>query len=332
MAKTKYIFTNGSLSRKDNSLCYRDENNKINYFPIEEVREIYILSEVSINTKLLDILSRYGIVVHFFNYYGNYSGTYYPREQYLSGRLLMTQIKKYDTDRIRIAKSFVKGIGINMGEVLYHYFRHGKPVKQHIDEIRDICDNKLEAVSDIKRVLYLEGLIWKVFYESLRVIIPEEFDFYERVKRPPDNPMNAMISFGNSLLYTKTISAIYQTHLNPTISYLHEPAERRFSLSLDISEVFKPIIVFRTILELVNNKRITKLKHFEKTFNYALLNEEGKKLFITEFENRMNRVIEHSSLKRKVSYQTLLKYDCYKLIKDIMEGVEFFPYNENLKK
>ena len=78
----------------------------------------------------------------------------------------------------------------------------------------------------------------------------------KRVKRPPDNPLNAMISFGNTLLYTKTVSAIYRTHLDQRVSFLHEPAERRFSLSLDISEVFKPVIVFRTIFELVNNRRI----------------------------------------------------------------------------
>ena len=69
----------------------------------------------------------------------------------------------------------------------------------------------------------------------------------KRVKRPPDNPINALISFGNTLLYTKTISAIYRTHLDQRISYLHEPSEGRFSLSLDISEVFKPVIVYKTI-------------------------------------------------------------------------------------
>lgn len=332
MAKTKYILTCGSLSRKDYSLCYRDETNKINYFPIEEVKEIYILNEVSINTKLLDYLSKYGIVIHFFNYYGNYSGTYYPREHYLSGRLLLLQLKKYDHDRIRIAKAIVKGIGVNIEEVLYHYYRHGKAVKENIDEIRLIINEQINLICDIKRILFLEGLIWKNFYEAIRKIVPKDFMFDERVKRPPDNTMNALISFGNTLLYTKTISAIYQTHLNPTISYLHEPAERRFSLALDVSEVFKPLIVFRTILDLVNNNRLKKVKHFEKDLNYALLNDEGKKIFIAEFENRLNKTINHSKLKRKVSYQTLLKYDCYKLIKDIMEGVEFNPYNEKLKK
>lgn len=331
MGKVKYIFTVGTLSRKDNSLCYRNEFNKIIYFPIETVREIYILNEVSINTKLLDYLAKYRIIVHFFNYYGNYTGTFYPREHFISGRLKMLQIKKYEEDRLRIAGSIVKGIAVNSIIVLYHYFRHKKDVKNEIDKIRELTLN-IEETKDIKSILQVEGEVWQNFYSGIRKILPEEFQFDKRVKRPPDNPMNAMISFGNTLLYTKTISAIYQTHLDPSISYLHEPAERRFSLSLDISEVFKPILVFKSILNLVNNKKIQVKKHFDKSCNYALLNEEGKKIFVEEFEGRLNSVVEHSRLKRKVSYQTLIKYEGYKLIKDIMENKEFIPYTDDEKR
>ena len=128
-----------------------------------------------------------------------------------------------------------------------------------------------------------EGEAWIQFYGTFRHFLPEEFLINKRVKRPPDNPMNAVISFGNTLLYTKTISAIYRTHLDQRISFLHEPAERRFSLSLDISEVFKPVIVYRTIFDLINNRRLQVEKHFEKKVNYCLLNEEGRKRFIEDF-------------------------------------------------
>lgn len=149
----------------------------------------------------------------------------------------------------------------------------------------------------------------------------------KRVKRPPDNPINAMISFGNTLLYAKTVSTIYQTHLDQRISFLHEPAERRFSLSLDLSEVFKPILVERTIFELVNNKRIQVEKHFDKNVNYCLLNEEGRNIFIDAFEKRVESTFQHSKLKRKVSYKTAIKLDCYKLIKCILEGEEFKTFS-----
>ncbi len=149
----------------------------------------------------------------------------------------------------------------------------------------------------------------------------------KRVKRPPDNPINALISFGNTLLYTKTISAIYRTHLDQRISFLHEPSEARFSLSLDISEVFKPAIVYKTIFELVNNRRLQVDKHFDKKVNYCLLNEEGRNIFISAFEERLESVFKHEKLNRKVSYRTAIKLDCYKLIKFILEGQEFKPFS-----
>lgn len=104
-------------------------------------------------------------------------------------------------------------------------------------------------------------------------------------------------------------AAIYQTHLDQRISFLHEPSEGRFSLSLDLSEVFKPVIVFRTIFDLVNNRRLQVEKHFEKKVNYCILNEEGRKIFIEAFENRLESVFLHPKLKRKVSYRTALKLD-----------------------
>lgn len=179
----------------------------------------------------------------------------------------------------------------------------------------------------MKSLMTLEGEVWSRFYRDFEHFLPEDFLMNKRVRRPPDNPMNAMVSFGNTLLYGKTISAIYQTHLDQRISYLHEPSEGRFSLSLDMSEVFKPVIVYRTIFDLVNNRKIQVAKHFEKKLNYCLLNETGRKIFIEAFEGRMESVYQHSVLKRKVTYRTALKLDCYKLIKYILEEKEFVPFS-----
>ena len=136
-----------------------------------------------------------------------------------------------------------------------------------------------------------------------------------------------MISFGNSILYAKTVTVIYNTHLNQSISFLHEPSQGRFSLSLDLSEVFKPIIVYKTIFDLVNNRKINISKHFEKSVNYCLLNDEGKKIFIDALEKRLESVKEHTKLKRKVSMKTCIKLDGYKLLKFVMEDKKFKPYS-----
>ncbi|MBU5668425.1 type I-B CRISPR-associated endonuclease Cas1b [Peptoniphilus sp. MSJ-1] len=327
MGKTKYILSDGELKRKDNSLCFRKDG-KNNYIPIENINEIYLLNETSINTKLLDFLSQHKIVLHFFNYYGNYSGSYYPREAYISGRLLIAQVDAYKYRRMEIARAIVRGILENIHEVLYHYYKHDKKeVKPYLDYIKNELSIKIENSTNIKELLSYEGELWQGLYYNFRYFLEEDFIINKRVKRPPDNPINALISFGNSLLYTKTIAAIYKTHLNQSISYLHEPSESRFSLSLDMCEVFKPIIVFKTIFELVNNKKIKVEKHFVRELNYCILNEEGKKIFIQAFEDRIESKIRNEKLKRHVSYRTQIKLDCYKLIKYILEDKKFEPFN-----
>ena len=327
MGSTRYIMSMGELTRKDNSICFR-KNGKNVYIPIENTKELFCLNEVSLNSKLLDFLSQNHVIVHFFNYYGMYSGTFYPKDQYLSGRLLIAQVNKYQTDRLKIAQTIVKVIGDNIAEILYHYYKHDKKeVKETIDWIKKIFLIQVEQSKNIKELLAYEGEVWLRFYGDFKYFLPEDFVMNKRVKRPPDNPINALISFGNTLLYTKTISAIYQTHLDQRISFLHEPSEGRFSLSLDISEVFKPVIVFRTIFDLVNNRRLQVEKHFEKNVNYCILNEDGRKIFIEAFEARLESVFLHPKLKRKVSYRTAIKLDCYKLIKNILEGKEFVPFS-----
>ena len=327
MGSTRYISSMGELTRKDNSLCFRKDGKNV-YIPIENTKEIYCLNEVGLNSKLLDFLGQKHVIVHFFNYYGGYSGTFYPKDQYMSGKLLIKQIEKFQNNRIQIARAVVKGIGSNIYEVLYHYYKHNKrEVKQTVDWIKKEFNPSVEKADGIKQLLALEGDIWMRFYNDFQYFLPADFIMNKRVKRPPDNPINALVSFGNTLLYTKTISAIFRTHLDQRISYLHEPSEGRFSLSLDISEAFKPVIVYRTIFDLVNNRKLQVEKHFDRKVNYCILNEEGRKIFIEAFEGRLESVFQHPKLKRKVSYRTALKLDCYKLIKYIVEDKEFVPFS-----
>lgn len=332
MGSTKYITSIGELKRKDDSLCFR-KNQKNIYLPVENIKEIYCLNEVSLNTKLIDFLSSKNIIIHFFNYYQGYSGTFYPKEKYINGKLLIRQVNAFNDNREIIAKAIVNGIGKNIYEVLYHYYKHEKKeVKETLDWIKKEMPIYLTNADNIKKILSVEGELWQRFYSTFKYILPEDFVMNKRVKRPPDNPINALISFGNTLLYTKTISAIYQTHLDQSISFLHEPTEQRFSLSLDLSEVFKPIIVFRTIFELVNNHKLKIEKHFDKKINYCLLNDSGRQIFIEAFEARIESKFQHSKLKRKISYKTAIKYDGYKLIKYLYEGKEFKPFSVKEKQ
>ncbi len=121
----------------------------------------------------------------------------------------------------------------------------------------------------------IEGRIREHYYSSFSSFLRDEFSFDKRTKMPPQNMLNSMISFGNSLLYSTILTEVYYTQLNPLISYLHESGERRYSLSLDISEIFKPLIVDRVIFNLINNRIIKKENFYE--LNSCYLNENGKR-------------------------------------------------------
>ena len=137
MGSTKYITSMGDLKRKDDSLCFRKGNKNI-YLPVENVKEIYCLNEISLNTKLLDFISSKNIIIHFFNYYQGYSGTFYPKDKYTSGKLLIKQVEAFSNHRKEIARAIVHGIAINIYETLYHYYKHGKKeVKETIQKLKE---------------------------------------------------------------------------------------------------------------------------------------------------------------------------------------------------
>lgn len=329
--ETRYIFSTGELFQKDFSIVLKNENGN-SYLPIKDVKELFCFNDMTITTKLFSILSKSNIVLHFFDYYGHYSGSFYPKRYLLSGKLTVKQALKFENENEVIAKAIVKGIGKNIYTLLYHYYRHGKvELKGFLDELRTQTAERLDKCKNINQIMMIEGDIWAKFYDCFKYILPTDFMMNKRVRRPPDNPINALISFGNSILYAKTITQLYHTHLNQEISYLHSPSEGRFSLSLDISEVFKPAIVFKTIFYCVNNRKLNVEKHFEKAYNYCVLNEEGRKIFISELENRFNLPFQHPKLKRKITYKQAIKIDGYKLIKWIMEDKEFIPFDMESK-
>ena len=126
----------------------------------------------------------------------------------------------------------------------------------------------------------------------------------------------------NTIIYTRVLSEIYKTQLNPTISYLHEPSERRFSLCLDIAEIFKPIIADRLIFSMLNRRQITE-KDFEEGLNFTYIKDQARKNITREIDLRLQTKIKHKKLDREVSYEYLMRLEVYKLIKHLLEDEEY---------
>lgn len=323
MKQDIYIFNNGELKRKDNTLLIELEDKK-KYLPIENINSIYIFGEVTINKSLLDFLSEKEVLLHFYNYYGYYSGTYYPREHLNSGFVILKQAEYYMDfqKRLDIAKKIIKTAVENMIVVLKYYNSRNCDLKSDIEILEKFSEN-MENANNIDELMGIEGNSRIEYYTTFsKIINNKDFEFKQRSRRPPKDKINALISFGNSIMYTVCLGEIYQTLLDPRIGYLHSTNSRRFTLNLDISEIFKPIIVDRVIFKLLNKNIITK-NDFEKELGGIILNNNGRKKFISELNNKLEAVIKYDSLNMNVSYRRLIRLELYKIQKYITEGTEY---------
>lgn len=334
MKKTFYLFNPGVLERKDNTLKFTpvSEDGEVvssdaqsRYLPVEDISEFYVFGSLRANSSLFNFLGQKDIAVHFFDYYENYTGSFMPRDSLLSGKMLLAQTSYYQDKKKRlvIARKFIEGAAYNMIKNLKYYNRRGKDMEDIIRPIEDLS-KQICSTSSVEELMGIEGQIRQYYYEAFNLII-NDYEMGGRSKQPPQNEVNALMSFGNMVCYTLCLRAIHQTQLNPTISYLHKPGERRYSLALDIAEIFKPIIVDRVIFRVLNRKEI-QAKHFDKKMNKCLLNVSGKKIFIKAIEDRLQETIQHKSLKRSVSYRHLVKLECYKLAKHLLSMEEYKPF------
>ncbi|MDR3341069.1 MAG: type I-B CRISPR-associated endonuclease Cas1b [Candidatus Symbiothrix sp.] len=335
MKKTYYLFNPGHLQRKDNTLKFtpiEEDKNGVaakegtpRYIPVEGISDFFVFGSLHANSSLYNFLGQNDIAVHFFDYYENYTGSFMPKDFLLSGRMLLAQTSHYQDKkkRIVIAQKFVEGAAYNMLKNLQYYNRRGKDMESLIELINKYLKSIPQAAA-VDELMGIEGNIRQTYYEAFNLIL-NDFEMGNRTKQPPQNEVNALISFGNMMCYSSCLRAIHQTQLNPTVSYLHTPGERRYSLALDIAEIFKPIIVDRVIFKVLNKKEIQE-KHFDHRLNKCILNETGKKIFVKEMDERLGETIQHRSLKRKVSYKHLIRLECYKLAKHLLNMEEYKPF------
>ena len=324
MSRNYYISQSGRLRRKDNTIYLEKEDGSRVPIPIEDVDAFYLYGELDLNTRLLNFMAQKQVPIHIFNYYGYYSGTYYPREYLNSGFLTVKQVQHYErkSKRLPIAREFVSAAVANILRNLRYRANRDSDCSEQLSIIESI-ENEIPHAQSVDELMGYEGNIRETYYRAFNAIIDLQTPFEKRVRQPPDNPINAAISFGNSLMYTACLTEIYRTQLNPTISFLHQPGERRFSLSLDLAEIFKPIIVDRVIFRLFNRGQLKEAKHFETETGSCYLNESGRQLFLQAFDDQLKQTIDHRKLNRKVSYQRLIRLECYKLIKHLT-GMETY--------
>jgi CRISPR-associated protein Cas1 len=321
-----HVFSDGRLERHNDTIRLVTDDGEKKYLPIENAEALFLHGQIDFNTRLISFCNDEGVAAHVFGWKDYYAGSVMPERGQTSGRTLVEQVRSYDDPdaRLSIARAFVAGSIHNMRANVSYYDNRGHDFQSEIDELATIHE-ELDGAADVSELMGMEAGARRAYYSTFDAILPDGFVFGGRQYKPPSNEVNSLISFGNSLVYANCVSAIRATALDPAVSFLHEPGERRYSLALDIAEPFKPVLADRVIFRLLNRGQLTS-DSFEDDLNACLLTEAGRKTFSKAFEGTLDRTVEHPNLNRKVSYQYLLRIEAYKLKKHLLTGEPYEPF------
>ncbi len=317
-----HIINDGILTKKDYSILFESENQKVE-IPTEVTEHINIYSQIIFSSNFFNTLNQNNIKVSLFDQYDHYIGSFIPINHHKSASILIKQVENYinKSKRLELAKKIIDGGTTNIITNLKYYNKRNDDIQLDniIDDLK-ICKQEMKTANTLEILLLQEARMRELYYSSYNIILNNpEFKFTKRTRRPPKDALNAMISFGNTLIYQKIANEIYKIKLDIRISYLHSATRRYENLNLDISEILKPILVDKIIFSLINKRIIDVKVHFEKRNNGVYLNKEGKYIFIDQLNKKLNSIITINN--KKISYQEILRLEVLKLLR-------YFKYNE----
>ncbi len=323
------IISDGILRQKDYSLLFETEYSD-NDIPVESVDVINIYSDVVFDSGFLKKAFKNGIEINVFEKSGNMIGTFTPFASLKSPKITFAQLSAYynEARRLEIAKQFVLGSIHNL-RLNIRYYNKQNPAPFFLNIINKTYEiaREIKETESYDKLLILEARIREDYYSCFdRFIENDDFRFEKRTRKPPKNEINAMISFGNAVLYNLISTEVNKSSLDVRIGYLHATNNRKNSLNLDIAELFKPLIVDRTIFMLLNRNCIKK-EHFVKTESGAVfLSEEGKRIFLRALYEKLDTVITEKDL--KLNYRRIIKAEINKLAVCIKENKRYISFKQ----
>ncbi len=324
MKKVIYLYKSGQLLCKDYSLILKDKKEYVTYIPIEQIDTLICFGEITLNKRTLSLLNKHQVVIIFYNYYGQYIGRFSPKKFY-DGKVLVNQIKMYEDEiqRNKIAQIMIKASLKNCQAVLKYYKKKGFDLNNYIFDIDKIISQCTSKNIDI--LLLLEAKARKIYYKCFDVILEKEsYHFIQRTKNPPKNEINALLSYGYSLLYANYLSVIDRSRLYSQVSFIHSLTKCSESLQFDLADIIKPVLVDRLVLSLCRHKLI-KDEYFDYNQDRCYLNKEGVKFFIEKYENYLLKTIKINN--KYYSYRNIISREVHLLSNYIAEESPIYkPY------
>lgn len=328
--RTIDLLSDGILRKSDFSLLFETSEHSTS-IPQNATDCINIYSSVIFDSGFLERALESRIYVNVFDKHGDLIGRFLPNTALHAPLLTYTQLQQYynDGERLALAAQFVLASLHNcVLNIRYHHKQ--KPDPYYAEALSRIADlkKKIRACTTLDGLLMLEAQVRNAYYGCFdRFIAGSAFRFEKRSRRPPMNEVNAMISFGNTVLYNQFANRINRTALDIRIGFLHAAgAAREESLNLDIAEIFKPLIIDRVIFALINRRAIAE-HHFTRENNGGVyLTSEGKSIFIRAIYAKLDEQITVQD--RTHTYNMLLDEEVRKLLRHFRSGEAYKAYRQ----
>ena len=322
-----HLLQDGVLNRKDYSLLFENEDEK-HHIPVEVTSQINVYSNVTVSPAALRTLCDHDICVAYVNEYGDLMGTFVPAGHAKSAETFLMQCQIYTNPGKRLALAkLLEDASINNMEVnLRYYARRLDAELGAVAEYLDACQRQVATAQSVEQLRLVEARARKAYYSSFaQILAGTEFDVSKRTRRPPRDPGNAMVSFGNTVLYNVILQAIWRTTLDPKIGVVHATNRRSHSLDLDIADLYKPVIVDRVIFSLVNRREISVDEHFEtREDGGVFLSTAGKRVFLHALEEKLDDVITAGN--RRLSYRQRIAFEVMAFQRHVVSGIEYRPF------
>ena len=322
-----HLINEGILTKRDFNILFEGGEGK-RYIPVETTDALFIYSNVILTGGFLEFVNQAGLNVCVIDKYGEKVGSFVPQNNRRNIKTELKQLRMYDSETKRLAmarKLEIAGIS-NIRANLRYYERRkeSKELQENVD-VMSAYIKQLNEAKSINELMLIEAQARQKYYQCFNYILDnKDFNFEKRTRRPPQDPINAMISFGNTLLYQRIANEINRTSLDIRIGIVHAAGSRPESLNLDLADLFKPILVDRAIFTLINRKMISGSDFIEVENNGIYLSKSGKKTFIKEFENKIYQKVKIDGIDR--TYDYVIKREIQNLKREIETGEVYKPY------
>ena len=283
---TLYISKDARIQSDSRTLLVKTANGQRSRFPVETLKHVVITGEAGLTSNVIALCAHNDVRVTILDWFGNAVGAFEPLSSPSSGAVHLAQARHALDPKLRLAlaKTIVANAIANLrANLRYRAYRGASELKTAIEKLKELED-KADSANSVESLMGYEGNARAWYYKSWKLIDPR-LNFGARVRRPPNNPLNCLISWFNGLIYSSMKHQIACTHLDQTISFLHSPEEQRASLALDLTEAFKPHVVDGLIFQIVLRDELDDA-WFQQNDGVCRLSELGRRQTLEKWVTR----------------------------------------------